>query len=91
MGGIKVMVFLVHCTADLLICDTVPVERMRYASMETCKAEVARLLSRKRELAGTTVWMGKCVYRLSSPDPRRARRDENFNGSRFLKTVGIAR
>lgn len=87
MSSITVAVFLVHCAADVLVCDTVQSERMRYSSMENCQSEVAQLLSERNRTEDSGLWMGKCVYRLSSADPRRTRRDLASDGSRVLKSA----
>ena len=91
MSGITVLVFLVHCTVDVLVCETVPTDRMRYASMETCRSELTRLLTDKRKAKGTDVWMGKCVYRLASADPRRTRRAIASRETRVQKFARIKR
>ena len=87
MSGIAILVFLVHCTGGVFICETMPTDQMRFASMDNCQSELAELLSKKNGSKGAGVWMGKCVYRLTSSDPRRTRRDRIFDGSRVLKTA----
>jgi hypothetical protein len=74
MEGITIVIFLVRCAANLLICDTVQTEHLRYVEMETCRAEASRLVARRQIPAGPEVWMAKCRYQLASPDPHRLRR-----------------
>ena len=91
MNGVNIMIFLVRCTADVLVCQTVPVGPVHFSSMDVCRAEVAQILTTKEELKGTDVWMGKCVYQLASVDPRRVRRDRIATTSPRLKTTLASR
>ena len=89
MNSVIVMVFLVHCTAGVLDCDTIPTDQLRYSSIDDCRGDLAQLLSNKNSMAkGGDVWMGKCVYRMASTDPRRSFRHSVFaSGSPALKTI----
>jgi hypothetical protein len=73
MDGVVVVVFLVRCATNLLLCDTVPTEHLRFDDMETCRSEASRLLEKRRRQSGSAVWMAKCRYQLASPDSRRVR------------------
>lgn len=71
MEGVNIVVFLVQCTAGLLICDTVPTHNLRFNDPETCRSVAATLIAARRNSTDSGVWMADCRYRLADPDPRR--------------------
>lgn len=90
MNSIGIVVFLVRCTADLVVCATAPSEHLRYASMDACRAEVAQLVSGRNSGQDDGVWMGKCLYRLAEADSRRTRRDRAFAHNGLIRTADAA-
>jgi len=73
MDGIDIVVILVRCTTNLLLCDIIPTEHLRFEDMEACRSEASRLVAARQSPLGSEVWMAKCRYQLASPDPRRLR------------------
>lgn len=73
MDGINVVIFLVHCTTGLLLCDTVPTDHLRFSDVETCRGAASALITARRDLRGSEIWMANCRYQLAAPDPRRTR------------------
>lgn len=71
MDGIKIVIFLVRCAVDLLLCDTVSTEHLHYVDMEACRGEASRLVATMQIPAGSEVWMTKCRYQLTSAGPGR--------------------
>ncbi|HEY9539918.1 MAG TPA: hypothetical protein VIS03_20150 [Kiloniellaceae bacterium] len=66
MDGIRIVIFLVRCSVDLLFCDTVSTDHLRYVNTETCRGEASRLIATMQIRAASEVWMAKCRYQLIS-------------------------
>ena len=66
MDAILVVAFLVRCGQNLLICDDLYTEDLRFASMEHCRHELPLLIDEADTAA--SVVMGKCRYLLIEPD-----------------------
>src|SRR3546814_21200172 len=64
MDGIRIVIFLVRCSGDLLFCDTVSTDHLRYVNTETCRGEASRLIATMQIRAASEVWMAKCRYPL---------------------------
>src|SRR3546814_497502 len=64
MDGIRIVIFLVRCSVDLLFCDTVSTDHLRYVNTETCRGEASRLIATMQIRAASEVWMAKCRYQL---------------------------
>src|SRR3546814_17549421 len=62
MDGIRIVIFLVRCSVDLLFCDTVSTDHLRYVNTETCRGEASRLIATMQIRAASEVWMAKCRY-----------------------------
>lgn len=90
MSSIGIFMLLVRCSADLLVCEAVKNDDFRYAAMETCRGEVARLVS-DWSVPGGSVLMGKCVYGMGHADRRRTHRHEVFAGGGLMQTAELLR
>src|SRR3546814_4844916 len=66
MDGIRIVIFLVRCSVDLLFCDTVSTDHLRYVYTVTCRGEASRLIATMQIRAASEVWMAKCRYQLIS-------------------------
>lgn len=91
MEGINVVIFLVHCATNLLLCDTVPTEHLRFGDMETCRSEALELVAEKQNLPGAQVWMAKCRYQLAAPDSSNIRQAQTAQSSYPNMTTGASR
>jgi hypothetical protein len=91
MDGVVVVVFLVRCATNLLLCDTVPTEHLRFDDMEACRSEASRLLENGRRLSSSEVWMAKCRYQLASSDLQRHWQPQTALGSSIDVTERAAR
>ena len=90
MSSIGIFMLLVRCSADLLVCEAVQNENLRYVAMETCRGEVAQLVS-DRSVPGGSVYMGKCVYGMDHADQRRAHRHDVFAKGGLVQTAELLR
>ena len=70
MDGIHVFVFLVRCTTDLLFCQTIPTDHLRFDVMEECRSVAAQYVSSMQTPSSASVVMGKCRYQLAMPGKR---------------------
>src|SRR3546814_19492918 len=75
MDGIRIVIFLVRCSVDLLFCDTVSMDHLRYVNKETCRVDASRLLATMQLRAASELWMAACRYKMIS-----ARTDERVVG-----------
>jgi hypothetical protein len=91
MDGVNIVVFLVHCTAGLLLCDTLPSDNLRFNDPETCRSAAATLIAARRDPTDSGVWMADCRYRLAGPDPRRVLGAQAAPSSHVAFKLGSAR
>jgi hypothetical protein len=88
MPGIKVVAFLVLCAENLLICDDLPSEHLRFADAADCRAQLPAILHQAQGEAGPNmVVMGRCRFiadRASAPQ-----RSEPARGS-YEASVSLA-
>jgi hypothetical protein len=67
MAGIKVVVALVRCAADLLICDDIDTNRLRFTDAENCRNALPAIISElQRRGAPDQVVMGRCRFMTDS-------------------------
>jgi hypothetical protein len=63
MAGIKVVAALVRCAADLLICDDIDTNRLRFTDAENCRNALPAIVSElQRRGAPDQVVMGRCRF-----------------------------
>jgi hypothetical protein len=63
MAGIKVVVALVRCAADLLLCDDVDTDHLRFADAEECRNKLPAIISEHRRAgAPDQMVMGRCRF-----------------------------
>lgn len=67
MEGIQIVLVLVRCSADLLLCDVIATEHPNFATMDHCRVEASWQLTAREAAADPDVWMARCRYIL----PRR--------------------
>lgn len=91
MEGINVVIFLVHCATNLLLCDTVPTEHLRFDDMETCRSEASELVAERQNFPGAQVWMANCRYQLATPDSPHVRQAQTAQSSYPNMTTGASR
>ena len=71
MPDIKIVLFLVRCSQSLLYCDEIDTDRLSFADMPACQAEVPRLIETTKRASPTDyVFMGRCHYLTKSPQPK---------------------
>lgn len=80
MEGINVVIFLVHCATNLLLCDAVPTEHLRFDDMDTCRREASELVAERQSLHDAQVWMAKCRYQLAAPGSSHALQAQTGGG-----------
>ena len=70
MAGIKVVVALVRCAADLLLCDDIDTDHLRFADAEECRNKLPAIISEHRRTgAPDQVVMGRCRRIATSISP----------------------
>ena len=63
MAGIKVVAALVRCAADLLICDDIDTDHLRFLGSEECRSALPAIISEfRRAGAPDEVVMGRCRF-----------------------------
>ena len=63
MSGIRVVAFLVRCTENLLFCQDIDTDHLRFADPEACRQRLPALIqAAQRTGASRTVVMGRCRY-----------------------------
>src|SRR5256885_1559000 len=60
MAGIKVVVALVRCAADLLICDDIDTNRLRFTDAENCRNALPAIISELQRRGAPNQVMGRC-------------------------------
>jgi hypothetical protein len=61
MAGIKVVAALVRCAADLLLCDDIDTDHLRFSDAEECRNKLPAIISELRR-APDEVVMGRCRF-----------------------------
>jgi len=61
MTGIKVVAALVRCAADLLLCDDIGTDHLRFTDAEACRNALPAIISEFRR-APDEVVMGRCRF-----------------------------
>jgi hypothetical protein len=63
MTGIKVVAALVRCAADLLLCDDIDTDHLRFTDAEECRNQLPAIISQYRRAgAPDEVVMGRCRF-----------------------------
>jgi hypothetical protein len=63
MAGIKVVAALVRCAADLLLCDDIDTDHLRFNDVEECRRALPAIISQFRGAsAPDQVVMGRCRF-----------------------------
>jgi hypothetical protein len=63
MDGVQIFAFIVRCSADLLICQDVYTESLKFRDIEDCRTRLPAIVRTIDERAGRTrVVMGKCRF-----------------------------
>lgn len=63
MAGIKVVAALVRCTADLLLCDDIDADHLRFIDAEQCRSALPAIISQFQDAgARGEVVMGRCRF-----------------------------
>jgi len=68
MNGIYVVIFLVGCTSDLLLCESMETDYLRFTTMDSCREQASALIAEARSTGDARTWMAKCHYLLPRPD-----------------------
>jgi hypothetical protein len=67
MAGIKVVAALVRCAADLLICNDIDTDRLRFTDAEDCRNALPAIISElQRRGTPEQVVMGRCRFMADS-------------------------
>lgn len=68
MSGIRVVAHVVRCAADLLLCNDLDTEHLRFADAEECRGRLPAIISefQRVSVAGDVV-MGRCRFQLERP------------------------
>jgi hypothetical protein len=71
MDGVQIFAFLVRCSANLLICQEVDTESLRFHDIEDCRTRLPAIVHTIGERTERTrVVMGKCRFVLKKrPEP----------------------
>lgn len=71
MSGIRVVAHLVRCAADLLLCNDIDTEHLRFADAEECRNRLPVIVGEvQRVSVPGDVVMGRCRFQLErSPTP----------------------
>ena len=63
MEGIKVVAALMRCAADLLLCDDIHTDHLRFVYAEECRNALPAIISEfQRASAPGQVVMGRCRF-----------------------------
>ena len=63
MAGIKVVAALVRCAADLLLCDDIDTDHLRFNDAEECRSALPAIIRQFRDAsAPDQVVMGRCRF-----------------------------
>jgi len=93
MAGIKVVAALVRCAADLLICDDIDTNRLRFADAENCRNVLPAIIGElQRRGAPDEVVMGRCRFMTDSgpaPAADAAHRDKSGIGVDVAAAVDL--
>jgi hypothetical protein len=94
MDGIKVVLHLVRCAADLLVCIDLDTEHLRFADAEACRSRLPALISVLQSVtAAGDVVMGRCrfqVDRTPAAEGDRGQRAERSMGMGIASVTGSA-
>ena len=92
MAGIKVVAALVRCAADLLICDDIDTDHLRFTDAEQCRNALPAIISQFRSAgAPDEVVMGRCRFvadRAAATTPGPAHRAKPVSGLAVAGTNG---
>ena len=65
MDGIKVVAALVRCAADLLLCDDIHTDHLRFVYAEECRNALPAIIREyQRSSASDQVIMGRCRFQV---------------------------
>jgi hypothetical protein len=74
MSGIRVVAHLVRCAADLLLCNDIDTEHLRFADAEECRNRLPVIVGEfQRVSVPGDVVMGRCRFLLERPPTATAR------------------
>ena len=65
MSGIRVVAHVVRCAADLLLCNDIDTDALRFADAEACRSSLPAIIGDfQRVSAPGEVVMGRCRFQL---------------------------
>jgi hypothetical protein len=74
MSGIKVVLHLVSCASNLLICDDLDTTQLVFQSSADCEKQRAEIIEvAQRHLGSSAVIMGRCRFQVSGATPTEPR------------------
>jgi hypothetical protein len=93
MAGIKVVAALVRCAADLLICDDIDTNRLRFTDAENCRNALPAIISElQRSGPRDEVVMGRCRFMVdNTPAPTASISEPQRRGGTDQAALGRCR